>query len=378
MDVGIELAAGDVLLDRYRVDAKIGEGGMGGVYLGWHVALEMAVAIKVIRLPAGGDAGDQARVRLLREARGLARLRSEFVRRPLDYGALPTGAPFLVLEYLEGMSLAERAARGLLPRAEAVTYVAQAAAGLAEAHAHHVVHRDVKPSNVFLARAQGDERIAKVLDFGIAKTLSLDTDITRGGQLLGTPEYMSPEQVRDAPSVDERTDVWSLGVVLYRLLGGALPFRGATKPRTLASILDDEPPALRTLRPDLPLPLQRVVEACLAKDPDRRIESAAELAARLAPFGTDEAKRAARVALATESSASTAVTVRRATPWIDDAAARSTPTIDQNAGPGSTDGAESEARKAESGGAAPAMTLDAGGPGRRDAGEFVAARRNAG
>jgi serine/threonine-protein kinase len=191
------------------------------------------------------------------------------------------------MEYLEGRDLkAELEARGTLPIREAVTHVLQAAAGLAEAHALGIVHRDVKPSNLFLSRLPNGRSIVKVLDFGIAKQTAHSgaTELTHTFSVLGSAPYMSPEQVRAAKNVDARTDVWSLGAVLFQLLTGRVPFEADTVTAIAAAIIADPPAELQSLRPDVPAELEAAVMGCLEKKADQRIASLAVLASRLAPF----------------------------------------------------------------------------------------------
>jgi eukaryotic-like serine/threonine-protein kinase len=292
------LPSGKVLLGRFRIETLIGEGGMGSVYRAWHLALETPVAIKLLRWDSLFSSQSQARLRFEREARGLARVRSEYICRPLDFGELESGEPYLVLEYLEGLSLAQLEAPRMLAGTRAVDIALQVAAGLAEAHRVGLVHRDIKPSNVFLSAAQGGRQIAKLVDFGIVKTLGSETAITRGNEVVGTPEYMSPEQIGAPETVDRRTDIWSLGALMFWMFSGERPFTGDTKLELLTSVLSDEPRRLASLRPDLPAPISQAVDACLVRDMGKRLASVAELAARLAPFASLEGQHAAALAMA--------------------------------------------------------------------------------
>ncbi|MCC6647526.1 MAG: serine/threonine protein kinase [Polyangiaceae bacterium] len=273
-------AEGDTIAEKYVVERILGEGGMGVVVSARHTLLGERVAIKV--LSAGGEAGH---ARLLREARAAARLRSDHVVRVLDVLELPDARLAIVLEHVDGVTLAdELRARGALPPDEAVSYLLEAAHGVAEAHARGIVHRDLKPSNLLLAPLPDGRRRARVIDFGIAKLADDSLDpLTRSDALLGSPAYMSPEQIRDPRDVDARADIWSLGVVLYELLSGALPFEGFTTSGLLARIVADPPVDLATRRPDLPPELLDAVRACLARDPALRPPDVATLAARLAP-----------------------------------------------------------------------------------------------
>jgi len=185
----------------------------------------------------------------------------------------------------------------MLAGTRAIDIALQVAAGRSEAHRIGLVHRDIKPSNVFLAAAQGGRQIAKLIDFGIVKTLGADTAITRGDEMLGTPEYMSPEQIGAPETVDRRTDIWSLGAVMFWMLSGEHPFTGATKLELLTAVLSDEPRRLGSLRPDLPAQISQTVDGCLVRDMSRRLSSVAEVAARLAPFASSEGQHAAALAM---------------------------------------------------------------------------------
>jgi Tol biopolymer transport system component len=293
---------GDVLLGKYRVEGVIGAGGMGVVVAATHLQLETRVAIKLLR-PGKGPAG-LAAARLLREARAAARIEGEHVARVLDVEALDAGTPCIVMERLDGRDLgAELLARGPLPVGDAVDDVLQACEAVAAAHAAGIVHRDLKPSNLFLtARADGSPLI-KVLDFGIAKALDEgpgaiggDGVLTASCAVLGSPVYMSPEQLRSASRVDPRTDVWSLGVILFELLTARLPFEGGSTTAQLAAIAADPPIPLRDARPDAPAGLEAAILRCLAKDVDERMPDVAALARALAPYAPARAAgSAARV-----------------------------------------------------------------------------------
>jgi serine/threonine protein kinase len=223
---------------------------------------------------------------------------------------MPDGTPFMVMEYLEGEDLGQRVEReGALPASFAIDCILQACEGLAEAHEKGIVHRDVKPSNLFLAKKPGGKSTLKVLDFGIAKAASHGgTELTRTSAIVGSPLYMSPEQLRESKDVDARTDVWSLGVTLFYLLTKRFPFEAEAVGEVYGMILYTEPKAMRSFVPALPAELEAVVGECLQKDPAKRIPSVVALADRLAAWGTpcrapcppsDRARR----------------TVQRAPPW---------------------------------------------------------------
>jgi serine/threonine-protein kinase len=205
-----------------------------------------------------------------------------------DAGQLDSGLPYLVMEHLTGETLAARLeAQGPVPIREAVDYVLQACEGVAEAHGLGIVHRDLKPDNLFLHSAAGCAPFVKVLDFGVSKYTDPDAvQLTTSNMLIGSLSYMSPEQARNAKRVDKRTDVWALGVILYELVTGRVPFPGTSLFDVLMSITTDEPPLPRLHRPDLPAGLEAVILRCLEKDIERRVQSIAELVQALAPFGS--------------------------------------------------------------------------------------------
>jgi serine/threonine-protein kinase len=292
---------GSRIAGKYVVERELGAGAVGIVYSATHEELRQRVAIKLLR-----EAAPVASLRMLHEARATVALQSDHVVRVMDVGR-DDGRVFLVMEQLEGSDLASLLrARGRLPAAEAVDYVLQACAGVAEAHARGIVHRDLKPSNLFLTHRADGSPLVKVLDFGVSKSSDpgepnepgernvLEGSLTGTFELLGSPLYMSPEQVRGAKNVDHRTDIWSLGVILFRLLSGQPPLGGAATSVSgaLASVVGDEAARLRELVPDVPRELEAVVNHCLAKSPGERFASVAELATALAPFGTQDGRAA--------------------------------------------------------------------------------------
>ena len=288
--------AGDLIESKYEVDGIIGIGGMGAVLAGTHLHLQQPVAIKVLLPSFLQDQG--VRGRFLREARSAARLRSDHVTRIHDVGALDNGLPYMVMERLEGTNLEEALDQhGTLGVERAVGYVLQACEAVAEAHAMGIVHRDLKPANLFLASKPNGSVVVKVLDFGISKSVeetSFGADVpalTGPHSLLGSPHYMSPEQIRDSSEVDTRTDVWALGVLLYELLSRRMPFEASSLPHLYACILSEQPVPLSERGLDLPLGLTETILACLEKNPDRRIPDVGVLVERLAPFGPPWARR---------------------------------------------------------------------------------------
>ncbi|HLK35958.1 MAG TPA: serine/threonine-protein kinase [Polyangiaceae bacterium] len=290
-------APGTVLAGKYRVERLLGEGGMGWVVVATHLQLEQRVALKFMR--ASAAANSEGVVRFLREARAAARIQSEHVARVSDVGTLENGAPYLVMEYLEGQDLdALLQSRGALPVAMAIDYAMQACEGLAEAHAAGIVHRDLKPANLFLARRSDGSVRVKLLDFGISKLTPMaggaqDVGMTSTQALMGSPLYMAPEQMRSSKSVDRRADLWSMGVILYEMLGGRSPFNAETLPEVCARIMTEPAPPLNELGGSVPAELEAVVMRCLEKEPARRFEDASALARALAPFGSAEAHSAA-------------------------------------------------------------------------------------
>jgi serine/threonine-protein kinase len=281
-------AQGDVIASKYEVESVLGSGGMGVVLCARHVQLGQRVAIKFMR---GEAARDQSAVsRFLREARAAVALSSENVAKVLDVGTLETGEPYMVMEYLDGVDLG-RVLRtsGPLSIGDAVATLLQACEAIAEAHMLGIVHRDLKPSNLFRTIRRDGSQLVKVLDFGISKTVALNSpgmaeDLTASGLLIGSPGYMSPEQVRSAKAVDTRSDIWSLGVMLYEFLAGEPPFSGESLGDTFARILSEAPPPLRRRRPEVPEGLAAVISRCLERDVSRRIPTVGHLAAQLAPY----------------------------------------------------------------------------------------------
>jgi serine/threonine-protein kinase len=294
--VGKLPAPGDRIADKYEVVRVVGEGGMGVVYEVIHSRLQQRAAIKML-LPRVQAMPDVV-ARFEREARAACRLRSRHAVRITDVDHDELGRAYMVMEYLDGHDLAyELHLRGRLPVAEAVDVVLQACAAMAEAHASGVVHRDLKPSNLYLVK-EGGESIVKVLDFGISKLAGEgEAHITSTFATMGTPLYMSPEQVRSAKNVDARTDIWALGVILFETIAGERPFQGTTT-AAAAAIVADPAPLLRTLEPSAPEALEAIVSKTLAKRPDDRYQDVRALAEALSPFGiTRDALRAIDAAL---------------------------------------------------------------------------------
>jgi eukaryotic-like serine/threonine-protein kinase len=288
--VAARVQEGHLLGGKYRIDGVIGEGAMGVVVSAWHLDLQQRVAIKFLN-PLLAEREDAVE-RFLREARAVVRIESEHVARVLDVGRLEGAEPYLVMEYLEGQDLAATLKqRGTLPIAEAVSYLQQACEAIAEAHAAGIVHRDLKPANLFLVGREGELHRIKVLDFGISKMSAVTetAQLTNTSVIMGSPIYMSPEQLRSTRDVDEKADIWALGVILYEMLSGREPFVAQNLAQLCAMVLEQAPTALRSLRADVPVPLERVVLRCLEKVASARFHTVAELSFALVPFGSDNA-----------------------------------------------------------------------------------------
>ena len=298
------LVPGDVIAGKYRVDCVLGEGGMGVVLGARNITLDEPVAIKVLKPDAASD-GD-AVARFFREARAAVRMKGVHVAKVLDVGTLDDGTPYMLMERLEGADLSAVIERGLLvPIETAVDYVLQTCEALAEAHALGIVHRDIKPSNLFLTTGVDGSPCIKVLDFGISKATSAidatrpDFGLTQTQTVMGSPQYMAPEQMRSSRRVDGRTDIWALGTIMHELLTGTPPFAATSMPELFAMILQDPAPRLAQRRPDVPAALDDIVLRCLEKSPDGRPATVLELARLLAPFASalsaGAAERVARV-----------------------------------------------------------------------------------
>jgi serine/threonine protein kinase len=278
---------GDLLAGKYRVEKVLGFGGMGVVVSAFRTDLEQRVAVKF--LGAAAAERPDAAERFRREARAAAKIRSEHVARVLDVGTLETGLPYMVMEFLEGNDIADELRRlQRMPMVEAVEFILQAIEALAEAHAGGVVHRDLKPGNLFLARRADGSRRVKVLDFGISKALTgssvEELSLTKTAALIGSPLYMAPEQMRSAKDVDTRADIWSLGAMLYEMLTGEPPYTGESIPQLCAALLHDDPIPLRQHRPEIPEGLEQAVLRCLMKDRNHRFPTVFELGRALLPF----------------------------------------------------------------------------------------------
>jgi serine/threonine protein kinase len=288
------VAPGQILAGKYRIERVLGEGGMGIVVEAHDTSLERRVAIKFLLPDFIKHA--EAKERFIREARAAAKIQSEHVARVIDVSTLESGAPYMVMEFLEGSDLSKVIeTSGPLSVEDATLYVIQACEALAEAHAYGIIHRDLKPANLFLAQQAGGSRKIKVLDFGISKTLAAadakaSGSLTRTSSMMGSPLYMSPEQMKSARDVDSRTDIWALGVILYEALTANPPFLGGSIPEISAKILLEDPRPVSELRPSVPKALSDLTSRALQKQPDKRFANVSELAIALLPFAPGRAR----------------------------------------------------------------------------------------
>jgi serine/threonine-protein kinase len=288
---------GRIIGQHFRVERVLAVGGMGVVVAATHLELDRLVALKFITDDAARGTGVAARFK--REARAAAKLRSPHVVQILDVDSLEDGTPYIVMEHLEGEDLAERIARvGRLPIADAVAFVLQACEALAEAHARGIIHRDLKPANLFCTTAADGSTFVKLLDFGISKFTEAhggeaDLSLTSTTEVIGSPMYMSPEQLTATRDVDERADIWALGVVLYEALAGELPFTASSLTQLTVRILQETPQPLTQVRPEIPARLAKAVHRCLQKKPEARFASLIELGRAIEDFGGSATRGAA-------------------------------------------------------------------------------------
>jgi serine/threonine protein kinase len=276
----------ETVAGKYRIGRTLGEGGMGIVVAARHLELDQMVAIKFLRTELAEQSAAAERFR--REARAAARIRSPHICRVLDVGTLETGMPFLVMEYLEGCDVSdELAKRGRFPVPEALDYVLQACEALSEAHAVGIVHRDLKPGNLFLESRTDGSRSIKVLDFGVSKSMfdsAAQLKLTKTASLIGSPLYMSPEQLDAATDVDARADIWALGTILYELIAGRTPFLAETIPQLVNAVVNGTQPSFQQLGIPAPLGLEAVVNRALNKRREDRFTTITEFAQALLPF----------------------------------------------------------------------------------------------
>ena len=327
------LHLGAVIGGKYRIDDVLGSGGMGVVLSATHLELDAAVAIKVVRAELANN--EEVVARMLFEARAAAKLHSAHIVRVLDVGRLSSGAPYIVMERLEGSDLASQLSAGCFTVQESVDYVLQACEGLAEAHSIGIIHRDLKPENLFVAETP-EGPVLKILDFGISKDVSNFASsgprraLTNAGYAVGSPYYMSPEQMRASLELDARADIWSLGAILFELLTGRCPFEGESLAVVSAKVLGEEAPSLHSLAENVPAPLAGIVARCLMKDAGQRFEDVGKLAAALRDFASAEgqlcADRSARLASGINLKSDRAPRITPAT-QLDPGSACSSPTL---------------------------------------------------
>ncbi|MCA1593673.1 MAG: protein kinase [Acidobacteria bacterium] len=282
---------GQVLAGKYRIEEKIDEGGMGAVYRATHILMEKTVAIKVLHPALAAD--DTIVARFTREAKAASRISHPHALTVTDFGESENGVVFLVMEYLRGRTLKDIVrAEGPMPLPRVVEIIRQVCGALTAAHAEGVVHRDLKSDNIMLEESGGGDW-AKVLDFGIAKIQepvgTQDPGLTAPNLIIGTPQYMSPEQCSHASEIDSRSDIYSLGVILYEMLVGHVPFTGDSPTAIMVQHMQDPPPSILEERKDLPAAVGRVVARTLAKNPEERYQSAGELSEDLTLAATGQA-----------------------------------------------------------------------------------------
>jgi serine/threonine-protein kinase len=286
---------GTILAGKYRVDRVLGVGGMGVVVAAHHMQLDEKVALKFLLPEALGN--QEAVARFAQEARAAVKIKSEHVARVSDVGTLENGAPYIVMEYLDGEDLSAWIEnRGPLPVEQAAEFLLQACEAIAEAHGLGIVHRDLKPANLFCIRRADGQLSVKVLDFGISKFGGIgagsgpDLGMTKTSAVMGSPLYMSPEQMESSRNVDARTDIWALGAILYELVTGKPPFLAETMPELIIKIMGSPSLPLANFRPDAPPGLEAMIQRCMEKDRTKRYPNVAELAHALMPFAPRRAR----------------------------------------------------------------------------------------
>jgi len=304
---------GQTLAGKYKIERLIKTGGMGSVYRGRHVLMDKTVAIKVLRPSLAGD--DAVVARFSREAKAASRISHPHAVSVTDFGEAENGVVFLVMEYLDGRTLKEAIAKeGPLSLGRAVEIVRQVAGALDVAHGQGVIHRDLKSENIMLVHHNGDEW-AKVMDFGIAKIRQpiggvADAEITQANSVVGTPQYMSPEQCSQSGALDARSDVYSLGIIVHEMLTGRLPFTGESATAIMMKQVQDPPPSVLASRSELPQAVDQVIKRALAKQPIDRFQSAGELSSAFAEAASAEGAEVPGLAGAAATAANTPVSMR--------------------------------------------------------------------
>jgi serine/threonine-protein kinase len=280
---------GEVIAERYLVENILGRGGTGVVVSARHIALDKQVALKFLRTESRGER--DGLLRFVREAQATARLESEHVVRVLDAELIDSQLAFIAMEYLKGRDLAQVLKEdGPLPIDVSIDYILQASEAIAEAHARDIIHRDIKPSNLFLTHLSDGTPFVKVLDFGLSKVGWAGISLTSENRVLGSPHFMSPEQMRASYDVDARSDIWSLGAVLYTLLAGQNPFVGEFLMEVCAAVLSRELVNLRQVRPEVSPGLEAVVSRCLSLEPIERFQNVTSFAEALGPHAAERSR----------------------------------------------------------------------------------------
>jgi serine/threonine-protein kinase len=280
---------GEVVAGRYVIENVIGCGGTGVVVAARHLALNKRVALKFLRSESLTER--DALLRFVREARATAQLQSEHVARVMDAELINSHLAFIAMEYLKGRDLAQVLKQdGPLAVDDALDYILQACEALAEAHAREIIHRDIKPSNLFLSHLSDGTPCVKVLDFGLSKVRWGNVSVTSENRVFGSPHFMSPEQMRASRDVDPRSDIWSLGAVLFALLAGQYPFQGEFVMEVFAAVLSGDSVDLCKVRPQLSPGLAGVVMRCLAVEPEERFQSVSAFASALFPYASASSK----------------------------------------------------------------------------------------
>jgi serine/threonine protein kinase len=277
------LSAGTVIADRYRIVKVLGEGGMGVVYEAEHAHIGKRVALKLLNQEFSKNT--EAIERFQQEAKIAGTIGHLNICEVMDFGVTEDGLPYLVMEFLEGESLADILEREVkLPVDVAMGIIYQILDGLEEVHAKGILHRDLKPENVFITNVKGHGLVVKLLDFGISKIMKPGSEsmrLTKTGAMVGTPYYMSPEHIRARSDLDQRADLYSCGVIFYEMITGEVPFKGSGYSQIIAAILEETPPDPKNYIPDLPDDLMAFVWWGMERDPAKRPQTAGEYKARI-------------------------------------------------------------------------------------------------
>lgn len=285
---------GSILGERYRLVRLIGEGGMGSVYEAVHININKKVAIKVLHRDFSRD--EEALKRFHQEARIAGSMGHANIVEVMDFGISDDGVPYLVMEYLSGQGLKEKLKEDVvLDTGEAISILRKVLSAIGEAHINNIVHRDLKPDNILLARIKGHGEVVKILDFGISKVMISEEvyRLTKTGEVIGTPFYMSPEQIMKGTEVDHLTDIYACGVLLFEMVTGRLPFRGESYHEIIMKVTTQEPPDPMSLRPDLPEELGRIILKAMSKEKEERFSTAEEFAEALETVGQSTGRPAA-------------------------------------------------------------------------------------